>query len=222
MGRDCFADCVRAIQPQVDQIFAIWAPRSREDADWEIPPLLADLVVASVPSWEQRNISRWWNIGIDAAKKAALQLGITSCGHIYVDRWDVAILNDDAIVPDDWFDRVSTQMRNMKVAAGSMGTVPMPVLHTRPGVTRLDQRMSGFAFMLAGELGVRADETMQWWCGDNDIDMQSRLKGGTVVIPDTGVKHLFPNGTTTGRLAERTAFDMQRFVEKWGFRPWNL
>lgn len=213
-GRDCLYQCLDAIRPQVDRVLGIWAPRYEAEEDWEHGPPDPDLLVGTVEIHEQRNISRWWNMGIDAAKQAALEEGVT--------RWDVAVLNDDAIVSADWFNKVATTMRSMNVAAASMGPVRLPVLHTRPGSTRLDQRMAGFAFILAGELGVRADETMQWWCGDNDIDMQSRLKGGTVILPDNGVKHLYPDQGTTGTLAARTAIDMQRFVDKWGFRPWNF
>lgn len=209
-GRDCLDDCVKAIEHQVDDVLVIWAPREGEDGlDWL--PEVGNVVYGVRPE-EERNISRWWNYGIDWAKRVALSHDAK--------QWEVAILNDDAIVPDNWFELLAGRMRQMNVAAASMGPVRLPILHTRPGTTALDKRMAGFAFVLAGELGVRADETLQWWCGDNDIDMQSRLKGGTVILPDTGVKHLFPDQSTTGELAARTAIDMQRFVDKWGFRPW--
>ena len=212
-GRDCYNQALAAITPQVDDVFVIWAPRYMADEDWEHAPPEGHLV-AGIGIHEARNISRWWNIGIDRCKQEALRQGAT--------QWDIAILNDDAIVPSNWFERVAGTMRTMKVAAASMGTVTMSILHTQPAPTALHQRMQGFAFMLAGELGVRADESLEWWCGDNDIDMKSRLKGGTVIIPDTGVRHLYPDQTTNGVLAAQTAVDMQRFVDVWGFRPWNL
>jgi hypothetical protein len=216
-GRACLYDCLEAIQPQVDQVFLIWAP---QELGQEIKDPAANLVIEVFGSDEPRNISRWWNVGIDKARYYAREEADAA-------QWDVVVLNDDAIVAEGWVDRLSFHMRNMKVAAASTGPVNLPVLHTRPGVTPLHQRMAGFAFMLAGEMGVRADETMHWWCGDNDIDMQSRLKGGTVVLPDrvsgmTSVKHLYPDLSTVGEQAARTAIDMARFVVKWGFRPWNL
>lgn len=207
-GRDCLYDCLEAITPQVDHVFGIWARQEALDDNW---PTGLD-VVEVVPPTEKRNISRWWNVGIDKAKSMANWGGAKE--------WDVAILNDDVIVPPNWMDVVAGRMRGMKVAAASMGTVVMPFLQTRPARTPLHKRMAGFAFVLAGELGVRADESLEWWCGDNDIDMQSRLKGGTLILPDTGVKHLYPDQSTTGELATQTAVDMQRFVDKWGFRPW--
>lgn len=212
-GRGCFYEALAAIQPQVDRTFVIWAPPEAV----EPPPMVSfdgSVVTFDVDSATKRNLSRWWNIGIDEAKYTARTSG--------ADRWEVAVLNDDAIVPEDWFERVASRIRQMKVAAGSMGAVPMPILHTHPAPTELYKRMQGFAFILAGELGIRADESLEWWCGDNDIDMQARLKGGTIIIPDTGVKHLFPDQSTVGELAERTGVDMQRFIDKWGWRPWSL
>ena len=208
LGRDCLQDCLKAIQPQVDYTILIHAPT--EDEVLERPE---KSILFYVSPLEKRNISRWWNMGIHWAKKWVRMSSVR------ITQWDIAILNDDAIVPDDWFGHLSGRMRQMNVAAASMGQVPMPVLHTRPGTTQLHQRMEGYAFMLAGEQGVRADESLEWWFGDNDIDMQSRLKGGTVILPGS-VEHRYPNGTTVGELAAQTAVDAQRFVDKWGFRPW--
>jgi hypothetical protein len=203
---------VEAITPQVDHVFAVFAPPDTGyPGVWQEWPAGAD-VIEKIPAKEKRNISRWWNIGIDKCKQMALDAEAK--------QWDIAILNDDVIVPPNWMDLLAARMRGMNVAAASMGPVRLPILHTRPGQTSLDKRMAGFAFVLAGELGVRADESLEWWCGDNDIDMQSRLKGGTVILPDIGVKHLHPDQSTTGELAAQTAVDMQRFVTKWGFRPW--
>lgn len=208
LGRPCLKQCLEAIQPQVDFTILIHAP-----AHDEVLERPEKTVLFYVSPLEKRNISRWWNTGIYWAKEY-IKYNTTQ-----VTTWDVAVLNDDVIVPPDWFDKLSGRMRQMNVAAAAMGPVPLPILHTKPGTTRLDQRMAGFAFVLAGELGVRADETLEWWCGDNDIDMQSRMKGGTVILPGA-VKHLYPDQTTTGELAAQTAVDMQRFVDKWGFRPW--
>lgn len=216
-GRACLYECLEAIQPQVDRVFLIWAP---QELGQEVKEPAADLVVEMFMPEEPRNISRWWNVGIDAARQLAREDEDAR-------QWDVVVINDDAILGPEWVEYVSHHMRGMKVAAASTGPVPLPVLHTRPGTTALHQRMAGFAFMLAGELGVRADETLHWWCGDNDIDMQSRLKGGTIVLPErrhgsTTIKHLFPDQSTVGEQAVRTQVDMERFVAKWGFRPWSL
>lgn len=208
-GRACLRQCLDAITPQVDQVILVHAPLEEEFERWWVNDYSTYDVF--VPPTERRNISRWWNIGIDHAKRFARIE--------QAKQWEVAIVNDDAIVPFDWFDRVAGSMRQMGVAAASIGHVSMPVLHTKPGLTGLLERMTGFAFMLAGELGVRADESLEWWFGDDDIDMQSRLKGGTVTIPGT-LKHLYPNQSTIGERLAQTAVDAKRFVDKWGFHPW--
>jgi hypothetical protein len=208
-GRDCLVDCVAAISPQVDRVLLV----ENGDRTKAVAAARQHENVLPYSAQGEINISRWWNIGIDRARREARKAGAK--------QWDVAILNDDAIAQPDWFSRLSEKMRQMNVAATSFGPVSMTVLHTQPGTTGLAERMAGHAFMLAGELGVRADETMVWWCGDNDIDMQSRLKGGTVIVPGS-IEHRYPDQSTRGDLLDQTAVDMQRFVDKWGFRPWNV
>jgi len=134
----------------------------------------------------------------------------------------VAVLNDDAIIPPGWFDAVSSQMRRWGAAAGSSGLAnhTNSYVHRTPGTTALSHRMQGHAFVLRGEAGLRADETLQWWCGDNDLDMQARKAGGTVIIGGYPVEHLHPDQSTRGELAAQTAIDMQTFVDKWSWRPW--
>lgn len=160
------------------------------------------------------NLSKLWNIGLDLCQQ-----------HAYArryERWDVAVLNDDAIIPPGWFNAVSDAMRQWECAAGSTteSAARSAHIHRMPGTTALQQRMTGYAFVLKGEAGLRADERLAWWCGDNDLDMQARQAGGTIIIGGYPVEHLHPNQSTTGDLAAQTAVDMATFVMKWGWRPW--
>lgn len=163
------------------------------------------------------NLSRLWNIGINAVGRHA-----DACGF---DTWDVAVLNDDAIISPGWFDGLSSHMRGYGCHAAGYGPVLVPTAHIAPGVTRLEARLPGYAFLLRGESELLADERLQWWCGDNDLDMQARQAGGTLILPDPGmVQHLYPDQSTAadGRLQHQTGIDMATFVEKWGFRPWAI
>lgn len=169
--------------------------------------------VAQVPM-RPPNLSKLWNIGIHLAAAQAEEL--------HTPMWDVAVLNDDAIIPPGWFGHVAGLMRAWGCAAASSG---MPAggphhIHRTPGTTALHHRMQGFAFVLKGEAHLRADERLSWWCGDNDLDMQGRQAGGTVIVAGYPVEHLYPDQSTTGELAAQTGIDMATFVEKWGFRPW--
>jgi len=164
------------------------------------------------------NISRWWNMGldyIDTWNRFAKGFGFAA------NKWDVAILNDDAIVPEGWFDAVSGTMRQMGVAAGCSGAPGgMPVLHTQPGPVSLDTRLCGYAFMLAGERGLRADERIKWYFTDDYLDWESRKLGGMVNIPGFQVRHLYPNGQVTPEIHAQIAQDAQTFVDIYGMRPW--
>lgn len=160
------------------------------------------------------NLSRLWNRGLNRVATMARDLGLQ--------QWNVAVLNDDAVIDEDWFGTLSLAMRANDCVAAGFGPVGRQVIHRTPGQTALHERMPGWAFLLAGEYQLRADETLHWWCGDNDLDMQARQAGGTLIQPGDQVKHYYPDQSTATRpeLQARTGVDMTIFVQKWGFRPW--
>lgn len=157
------------------------------------------------------NLSAMWNEGLEWAGR---------WGNL---KWDVAILNDDAIVPPGWFDAVSQAMRAFDAAAGCSdpdGTLHAPIHHRKIGPVGLDRRLVGYAFMLAGEKGVRANEDLHWYFTDDHIDYASREAGGTVMIPGFPVQHLHPNGQISLEIAARIPVDAQNFKDRWGVMPW--
>lgn len=203
-ARTCFYDAAAAILPQVDHLVVI-----QNGGELTTPSDDKTVVV-----WDPRtrpNISRWWNQGFEWARRYAVERSARF--------WDVAVLNDDVIVPPDWFDKLSETLRRTNVAVASFGTVNMPVLHSKPGPMNLASRPQGFAWMTAGEKGIRADEDLVWWCGDDDIWVQATGLGGAMVIPGS-VQHLFPNGQMTPELHEQAAKDVAAYVAKHGFQPW--
>jgi hypothetical protein len=158
------------------------------------------------------NLSYLWNLGIEAAK-------IASEGP----KWDVAIINDDAIVPDGWFQAVSDAMREHGAAAACGRTNPHVqhmIIHHEAKPVNLFTRMSGHAFILAGEKGARANEQLKWWFGDDHLDWLSRKLGGVAVVPGFEVRHMAENGQVTPELQEQIAKDAAAFVAYWGMRPW--
>lgn len=203
-NRECLARAQDAILPQVDHLVIVQNAGERIVAPSTKVSVIEDLSGI-------KNISRWWNRGLDQAQRYAERLGAKT--------WDVAVLNDDVIVPPGWFDKLSETLRRANVAVTSFGEVYMPVLHTRPGPINLAHRPQGFAWMTAGEKGIRADENLVWWAGDDDIWVQAMKLGGAMVVPGK-LTHLYPNGQMTGELHEQAAKDMAAFVEKHGFRPW--
>lgn len=159
---------------------------------------------------EPVNLSKMWNSGIDWAAKQAKYYGYSE--------WDVAIINDDAIVPEGWFDAVSDGMRRVGAAAGCSG--PATAHHTEPGPVPLWTRLQGFAFVLAGERGLRANEDIHWYFTDDYLDWESRKLGGMVMVQGFPVEHLHPNGQMTPEIHVQCAKDAQTFVDIYGMRPW--
>lgn len=215
-GRTCLNDSIAAIKPQVDRVFVVWTrtgglnyPAYMFRRDYNETLLQG---VEFVGDFTELNISKWWNAGLDEASKAADGDAPT--------KWDVAVINDDVIVPEGWFDAVSGTMRQMGTAAACSGGYGMSVLHNSDMAPPLQTRMQGFAFILAGELGLRADEQFIWYCGDDDLGRQAAIAGGMVMVPGFHVEHRYPNGQLTPELHAAIAGDMQRYVDKWGGRPW--
>src|SRR5688572_2653970 len=192
--------CLAAIAPQVDGIVVV--DNSNDGIVLREWPT-ARCVVLHEPT-QPPNLSYLWNLGLKRAYQEHAAY--------------VAVLNDDAVVSPTWFQDVVTVMNQHRCAAGSFGARSFTI-HGTPGVTALSQRLAGYAFILRAVWNLLADEQLQWWCGDNDLDMQARVCGGTVVLAGDPVKHLFPDKSTRENraLQLRAHEDMRLFIEKWGF-----
>lgn len=196
------ASCIEAISPQVDHIIVVAHVDAKyvKDHNVEIRWLKYDMP----------NLSYLWNIGILAARSWRDD-----------DQWRVAVLNDDAIAHYNWFEACEDAMEETGAAlACSRADIYETVLQTRAVPVPLNARLSGWAFLMRGELELAADERFGWWYGDDDLDWQARTLGGTVVIPGFPVDNTKANSTTHGVLAEQAGKDRAAFIEKWGVAPW--
>lgn len=205
--------CVQSIQPQVDEVIVI------NNGDSPLRELPHSVIEFRNPM-QPVNLSRLWNQGLDLAARRATGILRKVESDRRPTEWDVAILNDDTVIELDWFSTVVTGMRTMGAVAGCTGPVPKPVLHTKAQPVSLFYRLQGWAFVLAGEKRIRADEKLLWWCGDDDLDWTSRENGGTAMVPGPAARHILPNGSFTPELHEQAGKDMATFVAKWGIRPW--
>ncbi len=164
---------------------------------------------------EPRNISRWWNRGLDAAH--AVQSFID-------EEYVVAILNDDLVLPPGFVSRLASAIMRHDAAAAYPNQHGWQrdgdFVHRIAAPISLYRRMTGYAFALRGSKQIRADETLQWWYGDDDIDWKARQRGGSVLVGDLTVQHLLPNSTTVGELATQAGLDRGRFEAIWGRTPW--
>lgn len=187
------------------------------------PPVKLPPPAPGMPVWvlhnnqQPPNLSALWNRGLD-------WIGSWFGDD---DRWNVALLCDDVVLPPDWFESVRTTMRGHGASAASrhqMTNISSPILKTEPD-RDLANRMCGWAFMVAGERGLRADERLHWWWCDTHMDFLARKNGGMVIAPGEPARNGAANYWTTRRpeLAEQAGRDGDTFAEIWahdGGRPW--
>jgi len=202
--------CIDAIAPQVDTVFVV------DNGDNE--PLIDDELYSNlyVIQYDKQgqvpNLCLFWNLALDVIKMDTRRMG--------AEQWDVAILNDDAIVPEGWFEAVSSAMRENNCAAASSCGGAMAI-HREPGPVPIMTRMYGPAFIVAGEKGLRGDERLKWYYTDDYMDWESRKLGGMVIIPGYTVNHLHPNAQVTGPIQEQISRDATLFGEIYGgLMPW--
>lgn len=164
------------------------------------------------------NLSALWNLGIREAKMLAHKLRVPS--------FDVAILNDDVIVPPEWFSRIQWNMRASGAWAGCTGPIDHVQRNAQP--IPLHMRMTGWAFVLRSEPAVgvgagftlNANEDLKWWYGDDDLDWTARNHGGMVMVRSAQPANLYPNGLMTPERHVQAALDRATFEKKWGRTPW--
>jgi GT2 family glycosyltransferase len=209
---DMLGDCINSVVDQVDRVIVI-DNLSSPPVDPE--PWHGNVGVVSVPI-DPPNISTLWNVGLALADALAHQHA--------ADRWDIAVLNSDVTVPTGWIDGLSTAMRSGPaiLAYPDQHGGRRQILHTRAEPVDLRTRITGYAYMLRGEAGLRLDESMAWWYSDDSLDWEAREKGGALLVPGVAVEHRCPNVSTNERpeLREQTGRDRKTFKAKWGRTPW--
>lgn len=209
---DMLADCIRSVIDQVDTVFVV-DNLSNPRIDPE--PWNGKVRVVWAPL-DPPNISVLWNIGIT--------LAATHAARADASQHDVAVLNSDVTVPSGWIDSLSTAMRSTTavLAYPDQHGGQQQILHTRAEPVDLRQRITGFAYMLRGEAGLRLDESLAWWYGDDDVDWRAREMGGALLAPGLAVEHRCPNLSTNERpeLGAQAGRDRQTFAAKWGRTPW--
>lgn len=131
------------------------------------------------------NISRWWNLGIDAAYKKKAE--------------HILILNDDVVLPESWLELIVDALEGGYAgASGERGA----------GL------IQGYAFGLNGSLRLRADEKLVWWYGDDDLQRQCEQAGGFLTIPRLAPVNRYAFISSTSR-QEQIALDKAYYNDKW-------
>jgi GT2 family glycosyltransferase len=209
---DLLADCINSVVDQVDTVIVI-DNQSNPPIDPE--PWHGKVGVVSLPI-DPPNISTLWNVGLSLADAQAHRAE--------AHQWDIAVLNSDVVVPLGWVEALSTAMRSTTavLAYPDQHGGTRQVLHTQAGPIDLRQRITGYAYMLRGETGLRLDEDLAWWYGDDDLDWTAREHGGALLVPGIPVEHRCPNGSMYERpeLQAQAGRDRETFAAKWGRTPW--
>lgn len=216
--------CVELIAPQVDLVVVVDNASepavTEESVGGPSPHLLVTREEEQPP-----NLSRLWNVGLDCVRWwLPDRPGVRWNGQD--PRWNVAVLNDDAVPPPGWFDAVEAAMEATGAPAGCndpfdrMG-VGQCALHGPDAPPGVLNRLAGWAMVLRGEwAGARFDEDMRWNFSDDDISYRARLAGGLVYVGGFQVQNEFADQSTRGVLAEQAGRDRAVFVAKHGRQPW--
>ncbi|WP_328436910.1 glycosyltransferase [Streptomyces sp. NBC_00444] len=209
---DMLADCINSVADQVDRVIII---DNGSDPPIDADPWYGKVRVVWAPM-DPPNISTLWNTGLALADAGAHRAG--------AQEWDIAVLNSDVVVPPGWVDTLSQWMRvgPAVLAYPDQHGGSHLILHTKAEPIDLRQRITGFAYLLRGEAGLRLDESMAWWYSDDDLDWRAREQGGALLVPGLAVEHRAPNVSTHERpeLLEQTGRDRATFARKWGRTPW--
>jgi hypothetical protein len=207
-------DTVHWINHQLDYLWVV-DNASDPPVRFDLFPPDAKVFLVHDPS-QPPNLATLWNKSLDTIAAHA------EAHHF--DRWDVALLCDDVSVPHDWYDRVSGVLRNNNASAASahqMWDLHQMVLKVRPD-SDIVNRMCGWAFILPGEKGMRANEEMHWWWLDTDVDWQARAADGMVLAPGAPALNRLPNHWTVTKpnLGAQAGLDRAAFERRWGACPW--
>jgi hypothetical protein len=198
---------VASLSTQCDYIYVL---DNASEPPVDIEKLTAAAGSANLVRWydseQPPHLSRFWNFLLEHAKNCAEAEGY--------ELYDVAILNDDAVIPAGWYDACSNGLRGHETAVITHTTPTRPALLTEFGNDPAN-RMTPHAFVIRGEQGFRADESMRWWYFDSDLDQRARLAGGVLSVRGPQVINSLANTTTRGPLAEQAAKDHATFEAKW-------
>lgn len=197
---------IEAVRPQVDTVMVL-------DNASEPPLAVPDGVGTMYIEEQPPNLAKFWNFGLEFF-----------CSWFKGRPHDVAVICDDAIVPAGWFAAVTSAMRETGATVGCsdpFGYAHPPRLKTEPD-RAIMERMPGWAWIVDGNQGLRADERLRWWYLDTKLDWDARRMNGMVMIGGYAVSNEQPGHYTNVKpeLGEQAGRDREAFTEIEGWRPW--
>jgi hypothetical protein len=161
-----------------------------------------------IEPWHGKIISEWWNAGLDWV--AAL--------HSSTSVWEVMLTTSDNVMVQHHVDKMARELRELgvsMVAPAWPGMQVGPVGHPRT----VFNRCAGPLMMVAGEDGLRCDESFRWYYTEDDLEMQARALRGAALVR-SGIVHLGPDSPLDAEQQRWADEDRVRFTEKWKIIPW--
>lgn len=132
--------------------------------------------VIEVSDLESPNIQRWWNIGIEEAKRR----GATA----------VAVVNDDLKVSPETLPALAQALIDSGATIASPSRPPTKDKKYQRPLTPYSPRIWGCLWVLDVNTTLRANEKYVWWYGDCDLDIRARRDFGGVVNVNVRYEHL--------------------------------
>lgn len=205
--RECAQRSFAALLPQVEHLVVV-------STSVPIPGLACSSAsVISAPASLGKNISAWWNLGLDTAGLIARISGSPV--------WNALVVNDDCIVAPPSVKILADEMR----AEGASMAYPnvyddRRILHRHAGRVEVATAITGWCFMIRGEDTIRADERLIWWYSDNSWDWECREARGSLLVPGCMIEHLYPGRLTSqsAELSAQTHRDRITFEKIWNGR----
>lgn len=179
------------------------------------PPTQAEIPEATVIATREQEISltRWWNEALEYVSARA-----PAVHNIYV--FDADSMASPAVVR-----QLAVVLRRESVAAtcpDRHGTLTDGDVHIERRLVAQPQalRMTGYCFMLRGELGLRADTQFRFWYCDDDMEFQARVAGGVGMVGGCSVGHPVTGRPPSPYIQRCAEEDREKFIQKWGTHPW--
>jgi hypothetical protein len=160
------------------------------------------------------NMPRWWNKGLDYVHEQ-------NRGKNY----EVFIFGSDTMAEHSVVIRLAEVLREQDVAAtcpDRYGVIPAGGVVFEDRLERIRDmryRMTGYAFVLRGELELRADPKFRSWYIDDDLEWQARERGGTAMVGGLRVGHPLAGSPLSPMLQQWAREDREKFKAKWGDYP---
>ena len=174
--------------------------------------------VISEPLDSERNIQRWWNMGLSYAREVAKVRGQNKY-HIAILNSDLSVNRHDLTILQEALEAsgcsISHPDHSRELVSGEL------VVKTEQGPVPFQYKMTGYCFVIDSELGLDFDENLKWWFGEDDFEWRARVVKGVARVGGTFVVNLDAQGSERDNpdLPPQTLLDEQLFIRKWKALP---